>query len=82
MYHCQCVSISVCKCVCVCVCVCVCKCVCAMNLTFTTDTRTSIKINELRMSVSRTEQQAAWREEHMRQEVADIQQVREWKCGL
>ena len=28
------------------------------------------------MSVTRAEQQAAWREDHMRQELADMQQVR------
>ena len=28
------------------------------------------------MSVSRAEQQAAWREDHMRQELADMQQVK------
>ena len=27
------------------------------------------------MSVSRAEQQAAWREDHMRQELADMQEV-------
>ena len=32
------------------------------------------QISELRASVSRAEQQAAWREEHMKQEVADMQQ--------
>lgn len=31
------------------------------------------QISELRASVSRAEQQAAWREEHMKQEVADMQ---------
>lgn len=36
---------------------------------------TTCKVDELRMSVSRTEQQAAWREDHMRQELADMQQV-------
>ena len=33
------------------------------------------QVDELRMSVSRAEQQAAWREDHMRQELADMQQV-------
>ena len=34
-----------------------------------------MQVNELRLNVSRTEQQAAWREDHLRQEVANMQQV-------
>ncbi len=34
-----------------------------------------LQLNELRTSLSRAEQQAAWREDHLRQEVADVQQV-------
>ena len=33
-----------------------------------------VQISELRASVSRCEQQAAWREERMKQEVSDLQQ--------
>ena len=36
----------------------------------------SVQIEELRMSVSRAEQQLAWKEDHMNQEVANIQSVR------
>ena len=37
--------------------------------------RLLMEVNELRMSMSRTEQQATWREDHLRQEIADMQQV-------
>ena len=36
--------------------------------------RILVQISELRASVSRCEQQAAWREERMKQEVGDMQQ--------
>ena len=37
-------------------------------------TSSSVQVSELRASVSRCEQQAAWREERMKQEVSDVQQ--------
>ena len=34
----------------------------------------TVQVSELRASVSRCEQQSAWREERMKQEVSDVQQ--------
>lgn len=36
------------------------------------------QIEELRMSVSRAEQQLAWKEDHMNQEIANVQTVRNY----
>ena len=34
-----------------------------------------LQIRDLQMAMSRREQQASWKEDHLKQEVADVQQV-------